>query len=176
METKPIAPDRLLLRPFQIFDENWFLLTCGDFSTGDFNTMTVSWGSFGTIWNKPFAQVVVRPTRYTYTFMERYETFTLCTFPASFQDDLSLLGTKSGRDEDKIAETSLTPVASSIVRSPSFKEAILVIECRTIFYEDMDPSTFLDESIDRHYPEKDYHRMYFGEIMSVRGDPKFLAD
>ena len=34
--------------------------------------MTVSWGSMGMIWNKPFIQVVVRPQRHTFEFMEKY--------------------------------------------------------------------------------------------------------
>ena len=84
--------------------EQWLLLTCGDFAKSDFNAMIVAWGSFGTIWNKPFAQVVVHPTRHTYDFMEKYDSFTLSGFPVQHQEALQLLGTKSGRDGDKITE------------------------------------------------------------------------
>ena len=45
--------------------------------------MTVSWGALGCMWGRPFAQVVVRPQRYTFEFIETYPTFTLCAFPAS---------------------------------------------------------------------------------------------
>ncbi len=67
--------------------------------------MTVAWGYFGIMWNKPMAVVVVRPTRFTFEFMEKYDTFTLTAFDKKFKKDLNLLGTKSGRDGDKIAET-----------------------------------------------------------------------
>jgi len=50
------------------------------------------------MWDKPFAMVVVRPTRYTFEFMNRYPDFTLTAFPQKYRKDLSLLGKKSGRD------------------------------------------------------------------------------
>ena len=93
---------------FHQWDKGWFLLTSGDFAAGDYNTMTVSWGAMGGLWGRPFVQVVVRPQRYTYGFMERYDTFTLSAFPESYRKALDLLGVKSGRDGDKIAEAGLT--------------------------------------------------------------------
>ena len=36
-----------------------------------------------------------------------------------------------------------------------------------------DPARFLDPTIDRNYPDKDYHRMYFGEIVTVAGTAKY---
>jgi hypothetical protein len=88
------------------------LLMCGDYGIGHYNAMTVGWGSLGTMWGRPFVQVVVRPSRYTYEFMEQYDTFTLGAFPEEYRDAMLLLGTKSGRDGDKIGESGLTPIAS----------------------------------------------------------------
>ncbi len=98
MERHEIAINDFSLKPFQQFDEGWFLLTAGDLSAGQLNAMTISWGSIGFIWNRPMVQVVVRPTRYTYQFMENHDTFTVCAFPEDHRDALSLLGSKSGRD------------------------------------------------------------------------------
>jgi flavin reductase (DIM6/NTAB) family NADH-FMN oxidoreductase RutF len=145
------------------------LLTSGDFAAGRFNTMTVGWGSLGVMWGRPFVQVVVRPTRYTYGFMEQYDTFTLCAFPEAYRQALQLLGTKSGRDGDKIAEAGLTPVASTQVAAPGFAEADLIVECRKMYWQDMDPAHFLDPTIDNHYAKKDYHRVYFGEVVAIHG-------
>lgn len=153
----------------QRWGKQWLLLTSGDFEKRHFNTMTVGWGSFGTMWNKPFAQVVVRPTRYTYEFMEQYETFTLCGFPEQYRPALQLLGSKSGRDGDKIAEAGLTPVAASQVQAPVFAEAELVVECHKIYWDDLEPGHFLDAGIETNYPLKDYHRIYFGHIVEVSG-------
>jgi flavin reductase (DIM6/NTAB) family NADH-FMN oxidoreductase RutF len=168
-----IPVDELLVRAHAIWDEGWFLLTAGDFSERSFNTMTVSWGSFGTIWNRPFAQVVVRPTRHTHRFMERYATFTLCAFPEDCRPALELLGSRSGRDGDKIVAAGLTPIASARIPSPGFEEAHLIIECRKIYSDDLRPDRFIDRGIEEHYPLKDYHRFYFGEIVAVQGAPGF---
>jgi flavin reductase (DIM6/NTAB) family NADH-FMN oxidoreductase RutF len=170
-----IAFDTFLARSHQIWDEQWFLLTAGDFVAGRYNTMTVSWGSFGTIWNRPFAQVVVRPTRHTHSFMEQYETFTLCAFAEEHRKALDLLGSRSGRDGDKIAAAGIHPIASRIVAAPSFAEAILIIECRKIYSDDLKPERFIDPSIERNYPMKDYHRFYFGEVVSIEGNSSFRA-
>ena len=47
-----------------IISKRWLLLTAGEFAPGKFNSMTISWGSVGEIWNRPFFQVVVRPQRF----------------------------------------------------------------------------------------------------------------
>lgn len=169
----PIPIDNLLARSHYLWDSQWFLLTAGDFTAGRFNAMTVSWGSLGTMWNRPFAQVVVRPVRFTYQFIEKYDTFTLCAFPEEYRGALKLLGARSGRDGDKLAASGLTPVASSQVAAPAYAEASLVIECRKIYWDDFDPSHFIDATIDKNYPTHDYHRVYYGQILSVTGDPAF---
>lgn len=156
-----------------LFDKQWFLLTSGDFAAKSFNTMTISWGSLGVMWNKPFAQVVVRPTRYTYQFIDQYNSFTLCAFPEKYRAALQLLGSRSGRHGDKIAEAGLTPVAASHVASPAFAEAELIIECQKMYWDDFDITHFLDPKILNNYPRKDFHRIYFGEIMGIRGAPVF---
>ncbi len=61
MDLEPIKLSDLNLNILHQFDKRWFLLTCGDFDAKKYNTMTISWGSLGTIWDKPFAQVFVRP-------------------------------------------------------------------------------------------------------------------
>lgn len=173
MERQPIRVADLLVRAHHLWAAQSLLLTVGDFAGGHFNTMAVGWGSLGTMWGKPFAQVVIRPSRYTREFMERYDTFTLCALPAALHDALQLLGTKSGRDGDKIAESGLTPVASTGVAAPCFAESELVIECRKIYWQDMDSVHFLDAEIETSYPRRDYHRVYFGEILAVQGVDAF---
>ena len=170
----PIAADHLLIRAHQLWSVQWLLLTAGDFAAGTFNTMAVGWGSIGTMWGKPFAQVVVRPGRHTRTFMDKYDTFTLCAFPERYRPAVKLLGTRSGRDGDKITESGVTPVAASRVAAPGFAEAELVIECRKIYWQDIHPANFLDPVIDKNYPQKDYHRIYFGEMLAVTGTDDFL--
>jgi flavin reductase (DIM6/NTAB) family NADH-FMN oxidoreductase RutF len=49
------------------------VLTAGN--PEEFNMMTVAWGSIGRMWSKPFAQIVVRPQRYTRQFLEKSDSF-----------------------------------------------------------------------------------------------------
>ena len=175
MPRKPLSFDDLCVRTHHLWNRQWLLLSVGDFAAGRFNAMTVGWGSLGTMWSKPFAQVVVRPTRHTYGFMEQYDSFTLCAFPDRYHKSLQLMGTKSGRDGDKIAAAGLTPVASTQVAAPGFAEANLVIECCKMYWQDMEPAHFLDPDIDKNYVEQDYHRIYFGEIVAILGEGTYAA-
>jgi hypothetical protein len=43
----------------------------------------------------------------------------------------------------------------------------MVMVCKKMYYQDLDPSKFLDEVIHEKYPLKDYHRMYVGEITNL---------
>jgi len=173
MTPKPIDIETFTIKPFHLWDIQSLLLTSGDFAAQKFNAMTVGWGSIGYIWRRPFIQVVVRPVRYTYEFMEEFDTFSVCAFPKQYYSALQLLGTRSGRDGDKIAAAGFTPVASTKIAAPSFAEASLVLECRKIYWDDFHPEQFLDPRIDKNYPLKDYHRIYFGEILSLFGDDNF---
>jgi flavin reductase (DIM6/NTAB) family NADH-FMN oxidoreductase RutF len=176
MDCKSISFEKFITQPFKIWEKDWLLLTSGDYVDRHYNCMTVGWGSVGIMWGRPFIQVVVRPHRYTYQFMEQYPTFTVCAFPKLYRKALNILGTKSGRDGDKIAEAGLTPQTSTVVPAPSFAEAELVMECKKMFWSDFDPSHFIDPGIDHNYPKKDYHRSYFGEIVSLRGIAKYTHD
>lgn len=166
-----IKPKDLLLPPVDAWFSRWFVLTAGDMER--FNSMTVAWGSIGGIWEMPFVQVVVRPTRFTFGFMNDFPEFSLCSFPARYRKDLGILGSRSGRDGDKISLTKLTPVKSEKVAAPSFAEADLVFECRKIYWQDLDPGHFLSAKILPNYPQRDFHRVFFGEILRIRGSAEF---
>ena len=59
---------------FAQFDKKWALLSAGP--KEDHNTMTISWGSMGTLWNKPVVTVYVKPIRFTHKFMNENEHYT----------------------------------------------------------------------------------------------------
>jgi len=172
MTRTDIPLERLTVLPFHLWNRRWLLLAAGAYSSGEdhgFNVMTVSWGSLGVIWGKPFALVVVRPTRHTRSFMDKSESFTLSVLPEAHRRILDFCGSRSGRDEDKVKATGLTPLVSRRVTAPSFEQAELVLECRKIYFSDLDPTHFLDPGIEQHYPSKDYHRAYFGEVLAAAG-------
>ena len=125
--------------------------------------MTAAWGGLGFLWNRPLAIIFIRPQRYTYEFVERYDSFSLSFFNGGEKKALNLCGTRSGREIDKMKETGLTPKVSK-TGNIYYEQASLVIDCKKVYYDDIDPARFLDPGISRNYPQKDYHRMYFGFI------------
>jgi len=96
--------------------------------------------------------------------MEQNDNFTLSFFSEDYRKALSFCGTHSGRDVDKVAATGLTPVSGS-QNTVYFEEAKLVLECKKLYYQDIDPANFLDQNIEKNYAERDYHRVYVGEII-----------
>ncbi len=175
MQRKPIDIAKLQIKPHYLFHHQWVLLAAGDYDKKDYNAMTIGWGALGTMWSRPFAFVAVRFSRYTFTFMEKYDTFTLTAFPEAYHKALSLLGTKSGRDGDKITESGLTPMPANVVSAPAFEEAEIVVECQKIYANDLNPAHFIDDDIYRHYPNRDFHRIYYGEILHASGIEKYLG-
>ncbi len=105
----------------------------------------------------------VRPTRYTFEFLEKSEFYTFSFLEEQYRDVLMYCGTKSGRDVNKVIETSLTPIFGN--GTVFFAEARLVMECRKIYVQDITPGNFLDQTMNEYYPKQDYHRIYVGEII-----------
>ena len=159
-----IDPKALDQNVFSLIGDQWMLITAG--TKDQCNTMTASWGGLGVLWGKPVATVYIRPQRYTLEFVEREDTFTLCFFGEEYRKALALCGSKSGRDVDKVKECGFTVATAE--GAPYFEEADLVLVCKKSYWQDMDPTHFLDGEIDsKWYPEKDYHRIFIGEILGV---------
>ena len=159
-----IDPKALDQNVFSLIGDQWMLITAG--TKDQCNTMTASWGGLGVLWGKPVATVYIRPQRYTLEFVEREDTFTLCFFGEEYRKALALCGSKSGRDVDKVKECGFTVATAG--DAPYFEEADLVLVCKKAYWQDMDPTHFLDREIDsKWYPEKDYHRIFIGEILEV---------
>lgn len=153
----------LSLKVFEAFHSDWALVTAGTLE--NFNTMTIGWGGLGTLWSRDVATVYVKPCRYTHDFMEKSDFFTVSFFPEDYKKDLALLGRKSGRDGDKVAETALTPV--SVDASVGFKEASLTILCQKIYRQDLEKAAMPAEVIADYYTEEAPHTMYIGEVLKV---------
>ena len=159
-----IDPKTLDQNVFSLIGDRWMLITAG---TADrCNTMTASWGGLGVIWGAPAATCYIRPQRYTKEFVDREEYFTLAFFGEEYRPALSLCGSKSGRDVDKVKECGFT-VKSAACGAPYFEEAGVVLVCRKRFAQDMDPENMPREIKDKWYPQRDYHTLYIGEIVEV---------
>lgn len=150
--------------PFKLIGKDWMLVTAG--SKEKYNTMTASWGGVGVLWNKNVAYTFIRPQRYTLEFMDENEYYTLSFYNEDMRKALTFCGTKSGRDYDKAKETGLTPVFDE--EAPYFEQAKLVLVCKKLYKQDFSPECFIEKELDNaNYKDKDYHKMFIGEIVKV---------
>ena len=168
---KEVLIEDLKINPYTIFGKDWMALTAGDELSG-YNTMTISWGHIGSIWdsgnksNLPTIISYVRPSRYTKEFMDSHEYFTLSHFPEKYHKALGYLGSHSGRDGNKVKEVGLTPVFD--YGTTYFAEADLVFICRKIYTQEIIEKGFIEkEMVEKVYPKKDFHTMYVGEIVKI---------
>ena len=77
----------------------------------EYNTMTIGWGTMGTIWGPPkkgkqIITVFIRESRRTHQILQKEERVYGLLFPEKYRKDLGILGSKSGNDvPDKISLT-----------------------------------------------------------------------
>lgn len=150
--------------PFSLIGHQWMLITAG--TPESHNAMTASWGGLGVLWEKNVATIYIRPTRYTLEFVEQCDTFTLSFLGHEHKGAHKVFGSESGRHVDKTAKTGFTAISTD-EGSTAFEQAELVIQCRKLYHQDLDPKGFMDSSIEAFYPLKDYHRVVIGEIQAV---------
>lgn len=160
-----ISPKEISENPIKLIGQDWMLISAG--SPEKFNSMTASWGGIGFMWNKPVAFAVIRPTRYTFKFVESRKRFTLSFFSQNYKKALGIFGSKSGRDCDKVAESGLTPFFTES-GAPAYEEAKLILDCSAIYSQTLDESAFLDsEALKKWYSSDPLHKLYVAEINDV---------
>lgn len=167
MTIKQITPEKIDLNFIEAIGKDWMLVTAG--TQEAFNMMTASWGFAGYIWGLPATAIVVRPSRYTKTFIDTAHNYTLSFFPDKYRKILQTLGTKSGRDMNKMADSGLTPMQLP-TGDMAFEEASLTIACRVMYRQQLTEEGFLDPSLfPKWYPQgaSDLHTLYIGEIQAV---------
>lgn len=163
---------------FNMFDKQWAIVTAGTME--HFNSCTVSWGSLGNIWGSagksiPTVTVYVHPARYTSEFLMESDIFTVSFFPEEYRKALGYIGSHSGRDGDKVAESGLTPVA--IGEGVTYKEANISFICKKIYQNQFVKENIAPE-VQEYYASKpklypDFkggwqpHIAFIGEICAV---------
>ncbi len=131
------------------------------------NTMTIGWGSVGYYWGKPVFTVVVRPTRHTHGILLAEKEFTV-SVPKGRELDkaLAFCGSTSGRNTNKFEGHGISTLAGQQVNAPVIAEAFLHYECRVLLMQDMTEDRFDPSTLNRWYPARDLHTVFFGEILA----------
>lgn len=146
---------------FTEIDKKWGIITAGDKFVG-FNGMTVSWGGFGIMWNKPVAFIFVRKSRYTHEFLDKSDSITIAFLSDEFKNAKALFGSKSGRDLNKYEASGLHPVFEPDFNGYYPKEADYVFKMKVLY--DTDLENMPEDIQNKFYPTNDLHTMYICEI------------
>ena len=155
-----IDPKDLQFNPFEMIGDDWMLITAGNDSA--WNTMTASYGQMGSLWGANVATVYVRPQRYTKEFIDAQPRLSLSFFDGR-KKEMGLLGSVSGRERDKIAESGLHLTMLDGV--PTFEEARLVLVGQKLYADELKPEKFIVPEYDaKNYAAKDYHTVYVLKI------------
>ena len=165
-----ISPEDINDNVFTLVGKIFPVVTVGN--EEDYNSMTASGGGLVLLFRKPATMLLFPSNRYTLELIQKKQTYTLSYFPDEYKKQVMFLGSKSGRDSEKMKEVELTGIQTPS-GNMSFQEARLIIECKLIqITTPVFPDDFYSqEAIDylsEPYKDIGEHRKYvFGEITHV---------
>ncbi|MCB6648617.1 flavin reductase [Bacteroides salyersiae] len=168
---KQITPKELCdnFNMFTLVGTDFYVITAG--TKSHYNSMIGSGGGWGILFRNPTIWCVMRADRYTLELIQQHRTYTISYFPNEYKERMLFLGSKSGRDSEKMKEVELTGIETNS-KNISFKEANLIIECKLIeittpnFNDFYTPET--KEYFSQAYNEAKIYRKYiFGEIINI---------
>ena len=166
---KQISPEEIRDDVFTLTGRIFPVVTAG--KKDNYNSMTASGGGMGMIFMKPATWCIFPENRYTLEIIKKEQAYTLSYFPDEYREQVLFLGSKSGRDSDKMKEVKLTGIQTPS-GNMSFKEARLIIECKLAQVTTPSPDDFYTQEardyIDEAYQKAKVYRQYvFGEITHV---------
>ena len=166
---KQISPEEISDNVFMLAGKDFFVITAG--KQDHYNSMIGSGGGLGMLFKKPATWCLLRSDRYTLEIIQKEQTYTMSYFPEECKEQILFLGSKSGRDSEKMKEVELTSVQTPS-GDMSFKEARLIIECKLTQLTTPHPNDFYTQEAKDYINEayknaKDYRKYVFGEITHV---------
>ena len=129
------------------------------------NVMTIGWAMLGIVWRRPIMMVAVRTSRFTHALIEEADSFTVSVPTGTMKKEINFCGSESGRRWDKFKECKLTTGPARKVSTPVLTLPGYHFECRIVYKNPMDPKLLIPD-LESIYPAKDYHGLYFGEIVA----------
>ena len=130
------------------------LVTCGDMEKP--NIFTVAWT--GTLCTQPpKTYISVRPERYSYNIIKESGEFVINLTTENIVRAVDYCGVKSGRNENKLEKTGLTPLPASVVAAPILERSPLALECKVC---DIVPLGS--------------HDMFIADIVAVSADESYI--
>jgi flavin reductase (DIM6/NTAB) family NADH-FMN oxidoreductase RutF len=166
---RQISPEEIRDNVFTLVGKVFPVITAG--KEDHYNSMTASGGGLGLLLKKLTTWCIIREDRYTLELIQKEQTYTLAYFPNEYKEQVLFLGSKSGRNSEKMKEVKLTGVKTPC-GDMSFKEARLMIECNLTAIIATNANDFCTQEardyINEAYKEANVPRKFvFGEIKHV---------
>jgi len=166
---KQISPEEISDDVFTLVGEIFPIITAG--KADNYNSMVASGGGMGVLFRKPTTWCIFPTNRYTLELIQKEQTYTLSYFPDEYRKQALFLGSKSGRDSEKMKEVELTSVQTPS-GNMSFKEARLIIECKltqitTANFDDFYSQEAKDYLRKAYKDAGEIRKYVFGEITEV---------
>ena len=166
---KHISPEEIPADVFTLFGKIFPVVTVR--KPESYNAMVASGGGMAVHFRKPATWLIFPSNRYTLELIKKEQAYTLSFFSDSHREQCMFLGTKSGRESNKMKEVELTAIETPL-GNMSFEEARLIIECRLTHVTTVNADDFYAEDAKEYlakaYTEPGEIRQYvFGEITSV---------
>ncbi|MDR3318863.1 MAG: flavin reductase [Clostridiales bacterium] len=135
------------------------------------NVMTSHWGAYGTFWGKPMFVLPVRQSRHSHGLIDAAHEFALSVARKDMSQAIHRCEHVSGRNLDKFAYCHLHPTPCRKINTSYVSDCGLHFECRVVFKTVMEGAQLFDLKIpDRYYKDKNYHTMFFAEILTAYED------
>lgn len=132
----------------------------------EINSMTISWGNIGRMWNRPIFMAMVRKERHTYKLIEESNEFTVSIPYEDMKEAVAFLGSKSGRDMNKLEALNINTLKGEVIDTPILDIKGIHYECKVVYKTEM-TNNDLDAYIkDNWYSKESHHTIYFGEIVA----------
>jgi flavin reductase (DIM6/NTAB) family NADH-FMN oxidoreductase RutF len=166
MQRKSVPYDHKLTQTLARLESPGLLLASTK-GSGESNVMTIGWATVGVIWGKPVFVVLVRPSRFTYEFIEDSGAFSVNVPSLDQKRWAAFCGSRSGRNVDKFAELGIATSRGQQVEAVTLDDCPMVYECRVVHTNDLIPANLAPEIEAGSYGGSDYHRLYYGEIVGA---------
>lgn len=148
------------------------VITAG--GTSKYNSQMANWQVLSNFFMQPTPMTfcLLGASRYTLEFIRQEQSYTMSFFPDEYKAEAMKFGFRSGRNSDKMKETTLTHVLTPSGNS-TYKEANVVIESRLFeittvniddFYTEDGKKFVVDGAKDNN---GENHKLVFGRITNV---------
>ena len=139
---KKISPEELTDNVFKLIGKDFTVITAGKADL--YNSMIASFGGWGILFGEPTTWCFLRANRYTLEIIAKEKSYTMSYFADEYKDQILFLGSKSGRNSEKMRENTLTMIQTPS-ENISYEEARLIIECTLTEVTTVNPEDFYIE-------------------------------